>query len=181
MTFCPQCGKPVAPSDPFCTACGTEVTHAPQAPGVPLPIAARRPPGLGVIGATTILLAAIGLFLFLGVLAFMWSGASEFDTVLADAATQLSLTEEETRRTLLIGMTIGSVMSLLLLGTGIAVLRAQPWAWSAMIALMAMNAIGSALSLPTATGFLGLGVSAIVILYFLRPEVRAWFGKAKRS
>lgn len=180
LTFCPQCGKPVALEDTFCTACGMQVSHVPFPGSVaPQRIApSGRPPGVGIIAGTMIVLGAIILLLFVGGMYLAYTGAEGWNDVVAQSAIQLERSEVEVVPILWAAMFVGATFAAASIVAGIGALRAKRWAWTLMMAFMALNGLGAIFELPSATGFIGILVSAIVVWYFLRPDVKRYFGRS---
>lgn len=168
----------MGPEESFCTACGTLVAHEPAATSGDPPAPAvlvKRPPGIGIIGGSMVVLGSIVLLLFLGGMFLAYTNAEGWTDIVTQSADQLDVTPEEAIPLLWGAMIAGSLLALVAVIAGAGALRAKRWAWTIMIVLMALNAMGAIFELPSAMGILGILVSAIVIWYFLRPEVKAWF------
>lgn len=181
LTFCPQCGKPVAATDSFCTACGTQVVHAETPAAIaPAQVApTRRPPGVTIIGGTMIVVGAFFVFGFLGGLYAPTFDPQAWNELMRQSSEQIGRPAEEIEpvlRGMLVG---GAIVAALAIVAGIGSLLRKRWAWSLMLAFMGLNALLAILLLPgsLAFGILGLAASALVIWYFLRPEVKAYFGR----
>lgn len=124
-----------------------------------------------------IVLGGFILLVFGGGILLATSDPTSWDPIVAEVSKQTETPESEVRP-LIWGILVGGlVMAIIAVITGLGTLRAKRWAWPLMIGFMVLNALGSVLSITSASGILGIVVSAIVIWYFLRPEVKAYFGR----
>lgn len=183
MAFCPHCGSPAAPGTSFCSACGRSLPGAASpaphpagaAPAAPRwPAAEARPPR--PVGVTIV-----------GVVLFMASVAMAFGALVVFAGSQWLAGYVPVAEARSVFTVFGPVVAMgMLLAAGLVAfagygaLDGRSWAWALVLVLLGLNALGALAQLAEGDvgGVLGLLVSGLVIWYFFRPEVRAWFGQA---
>lgn len=192
MAFCPHCGATVADAASFCAACGRSVTpqagppsaptglpavHAPATPtplgGGATPVATTaRPIGVTIVAVVYFVLSAFvavaGLVVLLGG-SFIASQIQEtegFGAILGAAAGLIGI--------LFLGLAALGIL------VGVGLLKGKQWAWWTVLVFEVLAVLNGIVSIAQRdfNSLFGILVAAIIIWYFLRPEVRAFFGRS---
>lgn len=184
-SFCAHCGAAANPGASFCHACGTGLAATPMAPagatGAPFgagqAVERVRPTGVTVIGVVTVAFGAFAAMAALAVMLFFGAMGALFGIFLPFAAGEIGAFAG------ILGIVLAIVILAfagLTLAAGIGTLRGASWAWALMIVLMALNALRGIGELAERSigGVITIGVSALVIWYFLQPDVKRWFARA---
>lgn len=179
VAFCARCGASLPPAAAFCTGCGEPAAApAPHAPAPASAPAARgaRPVGVTLIGVATICVGGLIALAIPFVFALFAAGAGiagafgdGFFAALAGAFALFWIAV----------LLVVALLAGLAIATGVGVLRGAAWAYWAMIVLMALQALSGVGQLASQDfqGVLALAVAGLVIWYFLRPDVKRWFGR----
>lgn len=187
MDHCSSCGAASNPGATFCHACGATLAPAPvrtYATAAPASLPAMpgapqtRPIGVTLVGLVTVVFGAVmvlvglALMLFMGALGAFFGSFLPFDGSGGFGAFFGVLG--------IIAAFFVFGLAALMIAAGVGALRGREWAWVAILVLMALNAVRGLFGLAQrdAGSLVTLIVSGLVIWYFLRPEVKAWFGKA---
>lgn len=138
-------------------------------------VASTRPVGVTLIGVANYSLAAL----------FLAGAATALalgPTVVADVEENMGIPFYRTVGTLLGLYAAGYLLAFALAtaATGWGLLSGRPWAWLASLILAGMQGLGLLVLLlgGELRALLGLVVYVIVVLYLVRPEVKAYFGRA---
>lgn len=186
MAPCVRCGATPAPGAAFCSACGASMaapayTTLPAAPAPLAPHPATRPLGVTIVGVTMLVAAAfaiLGAVMFAFVMmagGIVWSEMADFPW----GGGFFSMMGGILALFAVFALFLVSLVAAAAIATGIGVLRGANWAWVLTLVLMALNALGGIASLAEQEpgGLFALAVSGVVIWYFFRPEVKAWFAR----
>lgn len=188
---CPHCGAPSS-GGVYCSQCGKALrgVYAPTVPAPPRPAPAPEAAAAVPVAPSQrerpigVTLASVGFGLLAGLAVLGFVAVLAFSTVASAFADQWFDERWFPWQGAIVAFALVASVAVLLFGilsafVAYGLYHAQAWAWVVALVIAGFAGIGNLLSLSQGEldAVLGVLVWGGLIYYFLRPEVRAYFGR----